>query len=103
MVFGCARPPSGEQLLDHDAHTFLLTPGQALPVVWIALCGHLIGHTEFEALDQGVGPTLRGLPPTAGRPPPPAHLLALRSPGEHMHPQLRRLPLAGPSHGGGCA
>ncbi len=73
VVFGCARSPAGEQLLDQDAHAFLLSPGEALPPMWIALCGHQIGHTESEALDQGMGPTLPGLPPAAGHPPPPAH------------------------------
>ncbi len=32
VVFGCARPSTGEYLLDRDAHAFPLVPGQALPL-----------------------------------------------------------------------
>lgn len=93
MVFGCVRPPIGKNLFDQEAHAFPLSPGKAPPSVWVALCGHQIGHPEFEALDPGMG-----------RPCPGCHQrwtgvhqqrtgLPVRSPSEHLHPQLRRPPV----------
>ncbi|MGH3899178.1 MAG: hypothetical protein ACRDTA_13245 [Pseudonocardiaceae bacterium] len=73
VVFGCARSPAGERLLDQDAHAFLLTPGESPPPMWIALCGHHIADLIFEALDRGMGPTLPRLPPAVGRWPRSAH------------------------------
>lgn len=102
VVFGCIRSPAGEQLLDQVAHAFLLALGEALPLVWVALCGHQIGHTEFEALDPGIGQPSQGCHLRQAAPHHQHSSLPLRSPGEHMHPQLRRPPLAG-SHGGGSA
>ncbi len=99
-VFGCARPPTGEHPPNQDTHAFLLTPGEALPPVWVALCGHQIGGADFEALDPGLG-----------RPCPGCHQrwatahhqhtgLPVRAPGTHLHPQLRRPPPASRPHDG---
>jgi hypothetical protein len=101
VVFGGARPLAGDYLLDEDVHAFLLAPGEALPPVWVALCGHRIGHTEFGALDQDMGRPCRACHQRWA----PVHRqcanLPVRSPGEYLHPQLRHPPLAGRSHGSG--
>ncbi|HKR48214.1 MAG TPA: hypothetical protein VJT72_01320 [Pseudonocardiaceae bacterium] len=105
VVFGCARPPIGEHLLNQDAHAFLLPAGEALPPVWVALCGDRIGPAEFEVLDRGMGEPC----PDCHQRWTAAHhqhtALPLRSPGEHMHPQLRRPPVekSSPLPGGGSA
>lgn len=91
MVFGCVRPPIGKDLLDQDAHAFPLSPGEALPSVWVALCGHQIRHAEFEALDQDmVGRPCRDCHQWWATPHHQHTGLPVRSPGEHLHPQLRR-------------
>jgi hypothetical protein len=90
MVLGCARPPTGEHLLNQDAHAFPLFPGQALPLMWVALCGYQIEHAEFDALDPD---TARPCQDCHQRWTTPHHQhasLPLRLPGQHMHPQLRR-------------
>ncbi len=100
MVFGCALPPAGEHLLDQDVHAFPLAPGEPLPPVWVALCGHQIGGAEFEALDQGVGQPCPGCHQRWATAHQQHTCLPVRSPGEHMHPQLRRPFLASRSHEG---
>lgn len=101
VVFGCARSPGGEHLLDQDEHAFLLAPGEALPPVWMALCGHRIGNTEFEAVDQGTGRPCRSCHQRWTTVHDQYTGLPVRSPGKHLHPQLRRPLLAGCSHGSG--
>lgn len=101
VVFGSARSVAGEHLLDQDAHVFLLAPGEALPPVWVALCGHRIGHAEFDALDQGMGRPCRDCQQRWAAAHRQRAGLPVRSLGEHLHPQLRRPPLAGRPHGGG--
>lgn len=54
-VFGCVRLSAGEHLLDQHVHAYLLAPGDPLPQVWIALCGHRIDGAEFDAVDHGAG------------------------------------------------
>ncbi len=99
-VLGRARPPTRQYPPHQDTHAFLLVPGEALPPIWVALCGHRIRHPEFEALDQGMGSPCPGCHQRwAG-----AHQqhtgLPLRSPGTHLHPHLRRPPLTSRSHQG---
>lgn len=60
VVFGCARPPAGEHLLDQHVHAYPLAPGEPLPPVWVALCGHQTEDTRFEALDHGMGRPCQG-------------------------------------------
>ncbi|MGH3884545.1 MAG: hypothetical protein ACRDRC_14255 [Pseudonocardiaceae bacterium] len=96
MVLGCARPPIGEPLPDLDAHTFLLAAGDSLQPVWTAICGHQIPGPQFDALDPGMGRPCRGCQQQRRSVPHPEHAsLPVRSPGQHLHPQLRHPPVAG--------
>lgn len=96
MVLGCDRPPTGGRRPEIDAHAFLLAADDSLPPVWTAICGHQIPGAQFDALDPGVGRPCQschqqrwtGLHPKRTS-------LPVRSPGAHMHPQLRRPPLVG--------
>jgi hypothetical protein len=101
VVFGRARPPAGEPLPDSNAHAFPLAAGNPLPPVWIAVCGHRIKDVESEVLDPGMARRCRDCQQRQADPHPPHTGLAVRLPGAHMHPQLRRPPLAGPSREGG--
>ncbi len=101
VVFGCARPPAGEYPGGQGTHAFLLTPGEVLPLVWVALCGHQIGHAEFEALEQGMGQPCQGCHQRWAASHQQHSGLPVRSPGEHLHPQLRRPPLTGRPREGG--
>ncbi|MGQ0718654.1 MAG: hypothetical protein ACT4NP_15355 [Pseudonocardiales bacterium] len=92
-VFGCAWSPAGEPLPDPDAHAFLLAAGDPLPPVWIAVCGHHIEDVEFEILDPGMGRPCRNCQQRRTAHHPQHTSLPVRSPGTHMHPQLRRPPL----------
>ncbi|MGH3934560.1 MAG: hypothetical protein ACRDS1_06215 [Pseudonocardiaceae bacterium] len=89
VVFGRAHPPAGEHLLDHDAHAFLLVPGEPLPPIWVALCGHQIVDVEFEALDPGMGRPCPGCHQRWAAAHDQHTALPVRSPGAHMQPQLR--------------
>ncbi|MGH4007522.1 MAG: hypothetical protein ACRDTH_05035 [Pseudonocardiaceae bacterium] len=91
-VFGRARPRTDEHLPDQDTHAFLLVPGDPLPSVWVTMCGHLIGNLEFEVLDQGMGQPCRDCHQRWTTPHHRHPSLPVRSPGEHLHPQLRRPP-----------
>lgn len=95
VVFGCARSPAGELLPDSDAHAFLLAAGDPLPPVWVAVCGHHIKDVEFEVLDPGMARPCRDCQQRRAAPHPQHTGLPVRSPGAHLHPQLRRPPLAG--------
>lgn len=102
MVWGCAQPPTGQPRSEVDAHTFLLTAGDSLPLVWTAVCGQEIPGARFEALDPGMGRPCRGCQQqrwSALRSEPTS--LPVRSPGAHMHPQLRRPLVAGRCGAGG--
>ncbi len=97
VVFGCARSPAGEHLLDQEVHVFLLAAGQALPRVWVAWCGHEIGDPQLDVLDAGMGHPCPGCHQRwaaahhqdTGLPGPP-----VCSPGQHRHPQLHCAPVA---------
>ncbi|MDQ3760453.1 MAG: hypothetical protein M3460_01730 [Actinomycetota bacterium] len=81
--------------------SFPLTPGDPLPPVWVALCGHRIGCAEFEALDPGTGKPCRDCHQRWAAPHQQHTSLPVRSPGQHMHPGLRRAPSAGRGRGTG--
>ncbi|MGH3839130.1 MAG: hypothetical protein ACRDSF_26045, partial [Pseudonocardiaceae bacterium] len=102
MVWGCARPPTGEPWPDPDTHTFLLTADDSLPTVWTAICGQPIPGAQFEALDPSMGRPCQSCQQRLWTALHPEHTsLPARSPGQHMHPQLRRPPSAGRSGAGG--
>ncbi len=68
----------------------LLAAGDSLPPVWIAVCGHHIKDVEFEVLDLGLGRPCRDCQQRRAAPHPQRTVLPVRSPGPHLHPQLRR-------------
>ncbi|MGH3962979.1 MAG: hypothetical protein ACRDRY_06950 [Pseudonocardiaceae bacterium] len=89
VVLGGARASNDEQRLDQDAHAFPLDAGDPLPSVWIALCGHRVAGMEFDALDPGTGRSCRDCHQRQTNPHHQRDVLPVRSPGQHMHPQLR--------------
>lgn len=94
VVWGRARSPAGGYLFDPQAHAFLLAAGDVPPPVWVAVCGHEIADAEFDVLDAGTG---RPCPDCARRWTSACRHdtdLPVRSPGQHLHPLLRRAPLA---------
>lgn len=94
VVVGCARPPAGEHLLDQHARVFLLAAGDPLAPVWIAWCGHEIGDTQLEVLDVGMGHPCPGCHQHWATAHHQDTGLPVRSPGQHLHPPLRRRPTA---------
>lgn len=104
VVWGCAHAPIGRPRSELDAHTFLLAAGDSLPPVWSAICGYQIPSAQFEALDPGMGQPCRGCQQqrwSALHPEPTS--LPARSPGAHMHPALRRPPVAACCGAGGTS
>ncbi len=104
MVWGCARPSAGQPRPELDAHTFLLATGDSLPPVWTAICGYHIPGAQFEALDPGMSRACQGCQQqrwSALHPEPIS--LPVRLPGAHLHPQLRRPPVAGHYGPGGTS
>lgn len=85
-VFGCARAPTDEHLLDQETHAFLLAVGDPLPPTWIALCGHQVAGAEFDALDPGMGRPCRECHARWAALHRQGTGLPARVPGQYMHP-----------------